>query len=169
MASNVLAGEYVPPPTGPYQSTVVINTKEQNSTGKHQVYKFPQAELFEPVKPDPYFSLSDPRGQGREPANAAIPSDMPFMTPPLLPQQNYNTGQNARGQWYDPTLYNNPWLRNTAPPQMPYSGEWNYPGNSYGYYQYPGMYRDQYNMLNAPYSAMPTPWAMRPFKPFTGR
>ncbi len=53
-AGPAVATEYVPPPTGPYQSTVVIkseNVNQQDSSS--QIYKFPSDDLIPRHKPSP--------------------------------------------------------------------------------------------------------------------
>lgn len=179
------ASDYIPPPTGPYQSTIVINAVEQNSTQKHQVYKFPQAELFQ--SRDPGFELprTAPLVKERlpivpaenDPFNAYRPPDGVLMTPsmeqqpsPMVNQQQHpGTNLATQQPWYDPTLYNNPWGQNPVPQQQPYQGEWNYPDRSYNYYPSPNLFQNQKNMMNAPFSAMPAPWAMQPRQPYNGR
>jgi hypothetical protein len=170
IAWTVSAGEYIPPPTGPYQSTVVIGIVEQDSARKHKIYRFPQEDLFKPEMPHHDLPLPAPAVSEREYLNTMPVPAMPLAPPAVLPQQDYRAGPNALNQWYDPALHNAPWARNAPPQRRPYAGEWNYPANGYGYNQYPGMYSQRYDMLNAPYSAMPSPWVMQPpFNPFTGR
>lgn len=179
------ASDYIPPPTGPYQSTIVINEVEQNSTHKHQVYKFPQAELFQSRDPDFELPRSEPIEEERLPILPAendqfnsyripdsiiLPPSMgPQSSPMVIQQQNPRANLTTPQRWYDPTLYNNPWGQNPAPQQQPYQGEWNYPDRNYNYYPSPKMFRNQNNMMNAPFSMMPTPWAMQPGQTYDGR
>lgn len=167
------ADEYIPPPTGPYQSTVIINEVEQNSPEKHQVYKFPQAELFEPRNIDPALPSSSNRGlavDSLQSGSGSYYNPGAVMSGSSVTQQQGGAGGQAIQPFYDPSLYNNPWAESSSPQQPRYQGQWNYPNSSYGYYQYPyGGYSNQYNPQGAPYSSMPSPWSMMPTKPFSGK
>lgn len=169
VSTLVTGNEYIPPPTGPYQSTVVINTVDKNSAEKKQVYKFPQADLIQPRSVEPILPSSSNPGLSAEP----LKSDSGSYSLPASPGIQGQPGSGNQGvqPYYDPSLYNNPWAENSTPQQQGYQqpgyqGQWTNPGGAYGYYQYPDSgYSNQYNTMVPPYSRMPTPWSMMPTKP----
>lgn len=156
------AAEYLPPPTGPYQSSIVINSVESDSATQPQIYRFPPADLIQMGDPRDY--PVDQREAARDnrfpnsPRNPAVSSVMPKApayaapaNPVLNPYQSGGMGQN------------NPWA--VGQPDPSGQGQW---GAGYQPYGYPYGYPNQYNMMNPPYSNVPSPWSV-PAQPYPGR
>lgn len=168
----VSGNEYVPPPTGPYHSTVVINTVEESSEKKQQVYKFPQEDLFQPRNTEPLFPSQTGQGHGFDSTNnPASGFGVPRRNPPTAAVDEARTAPSSQAAQprYDQSLYDNPWSVDTTRPQQGYQGDWNTQYSPYGYYQYPYGYSNQYNTKNNPFSYMPSPWSVMPSKPYPGR
>jgi hypothetical protein len=174
ISQSVLARDYVPPPSGPYQSSIVVNNS-QDGDSQQKVYKFPppdillddsgsRADFLQP--PDPVGEVS---GQAAPPVMQAPLAAQPQLVPPNAPLQ---TGQ---GQFYQPQTVPS-WSPDTR------SGWYGYQGNvpnynqnvwqqspAYGYpQQYPYQYRggNQYNGANNPFNGMPSPWNVMRSNPF---
>jgi len=176
MPALVIANDYVPPPTGPYQSSVVINSVEKYSVEQPQVYKFPPADLVDEEYSAESF-IDSPT------SSAATQYEAPMDVPsPASVNQSvyYDTGQGAANvdSMLPPvstpgyTPYNNPWdapaTSATVQPSYPpgYQTEiWGYPQGAYQN-QYPYNYSNGYNPANNSNYGMPGPWSMMPNNPF---
>ena len=177
---SAAGSNYVPPPTGPYQSSVIINSSDQFSVEQPQVYKFPPADLVDEVyatEPDltqPTIDYSGQYPQGNELANqpsyAPVPStyyDEPVMNDPAAAENTQFSGA-PPSSGYAP--YANPWgAANANTIQPPYQSGyqadvWSYPQGGYSN-QYP--YMNRYDRGdNSNYYGMPGPWSMMPNNPF---
>lgn len=185
ISSVAQTSEYVPPPTGPYQSSVVINTLQSGAADETHVYKFPSADLIEQVtgKPDEI----EPESIATD---LAFPSEQDFVEPrtddvipstnQTAPMANTNRPVDVRrpqqaqpvppaygSQPYANTV--NPWSSSQAPYPNAYQEQnlWAQP-HGRSQYQYPYGYSQQYNnnTYNSPYEYMPSPWSMMPKNPF---
>jgi hypothetical protein len=158
------ANEYVPPPTGPYQSSsIVINSVEENTSEQPQVYRFPPSDL---ITDEMEQSESGPEVVHAEPAGIAPPSVQGRVNSEDYPQQPASM----------PPVYSQPynnWARQgMAQPPMDYryqggyqNGTWGYPQQ---YYSYPYSNPEQYDPTNSQYyNNMPSPWSMMPKNPFS--
>ena len=152
--------EYLPPPTGPYQSSVVINTVERNSDHQTQVYRFPPADLTFPDEPAPI------RGGGpAAPGFADYGSRPPIedAPPPLTTRQPQTAPEGSANANAWPGsgsggLPANPWAPDNMTGPAPASqGAW---GGTYTYPQYPYGYYNGYTTY--PYQVAPSPWAVNP-------
>ena len=161
------ANEYLPPPTGPYQSSVVVNTGDNNAAQK--VYRFPPADLVQTQPKPPREGL--PRRFDFPAAPGGVPpvnanSKMPA---PVTPREQLS-------QPPMPAMDANPWAVN---PQQPFApdaqGVWGNPyGNPYGNYgpytyPYPYGYGEQHNRNKNFFSNMPSPWSVMPVQPYQTR
>lgn len=181
------ANEYIPPPTGPYQSSVVIRSIEQSplqykamqqgSGPQIQVYKFPSADLFEQEAPS-QLEINRARQREKPEASLDIPTEAPVSqtkTDVVPRQRQYPAPPDFRGQGSRSNVsgqpaarsfqYSNPWSANHAPEQRGYPDVWGNPGYP-DTYQYPYGYSDQYNSMNAPNYRMPSPWSAMPMQPY---
>jgi hypothetical protein len=161
-AGSVLAQDkdYLPPPTGPYQSSVVINAIEHNSNHETQVYRFPPADLAMPdrefYQPRDFESADQADAfAGRMPDNSAPPvnaleNPAPAANSQSTPVVDMNASPWAAGQQQLPAAPAN-------------TGVW---ANPYGYPQYPYGY---YNGYMPAYPVAPSPWAVSPPPAYTGR
>lgn len=181
VVSYSYADDYVAPPPGPYQSSVVIHqydrtVNESLESQQQKVYKFPAADLFEPVV--------EPGTQNRNPDNQffndlAFPSESSLyrsqvddqtseVPAQLMPGiENQQSGTSVPDNPYTaPFQYGNPWATNQSRSITNYSDGW-------GRNQYPGNYPNHYgynnpsNMMNNTNSFMPSPWSMMPMQPFS--
>ena len=162
--STALAGEYVPPPTGPYQSTVIINKNPFQSNNSEQVYRFPSEDLIQQKK---IFN----------PVNSTIKQVEPFKQEVALPVP---TRDKVTTKGIPPKVERTVQLSNKAAnyyPANPWAPESQaYPGNYQGNYwnnpqyslppQYPPGYNNQNNFMNEAFNGMPTPWNSMPMQPF---
>lgn len=174
------ARDYVPPPNGPYQSTVVIDNTASGQSD-HQVYKFPPPDILMDEKL-PQNKLDRPplnRPQADSmpyPDSAAVPQ--PAQQPAMdYPSAGYtNPNQPPANQWQvtpgvQPGAYPGNWYGGNGYP-APNSGynqnQWQQaPG--YGYQQqYPYSYGNTYpyNGTNSTFNGMPSPWSVMPKNPF---
>lgn len=169
------ARDYVPPPTGPYQSSVVINNSLANESTQ-QIYKFPPPDILQEDRniPTQRFSPSDPEmtdnGQHELPAMIDTPmkparpnQQLNFESRPMMPEyNNYSPWQPPQGGqaatapgWYGNYQGANPNYNQQIWQQAP----------GYGYQQqYPYSYGapNQYNGANNPFYGMPSPWNVMP-------
>jgi hypothetical protein len=177
-----LFAEYVPPPSGPYQSSVVITSKSTSEQSDGQVYRFPPADLT--LEPEPDESVVnmvvpprdnpavDPAGRPMSyPDYAASPRGLQTapntqLTQPVYPSLAPN---NEQGPWSVDPGYS----AGMAPGQYyqqpqgggyyPYSTPGGYPyANPYYYQDYQGTRYD----TNSPFGTMPSPWSMMRDNPF---
>jgi hypothetical protein len=178
-----LYAEYVPPPSGPYQSSVVITSKSSSEQSDGQVYRFPPSDLtFEPEPDEPVVNrgrvppgTNQPGGpvgatmsypdftQAPQDAQAGYntPSPRPAY-PPVTPNNEarqwnadprYSSGM-APGQWYQ---------QPQGEGYYPYSAPGGYPyANPYYYQGYQG---SGYDATNS-FGSMPSPWSMMRDNPF---
>ncbi len=168
-----MAGEYIPPPSGPYQTSVVIGNDSSQSDRSGQVYKFPSDSLIQINQPDkPLYrsemnAFDSNRDRLAAPARKIppeLPAEVAVQVNPQMPEQpqtplpymNYNQ---------------NPWAPDSvSSPDM--SSQWNWNNQQYSYpqqnqygqnqYGYPG----QNNFMNNPLNSMPSPWTAMPMQPF---
>lgn len=188
---QVMAIEYVPPPTGPYESSIVINKKSPSSRTE-RVYKFPSDSLIQSDRREEAVFLSDTRVEVKPKENKtntyvdssrSKDSVRNQNTQPLQPELPSSANPVAGG------LSTNPWAPVNLPAaelyQQNYYQENSFPGDNYQGYSYPGYpnspqyvypqqypnaYDNQYNFMNDPFRNMPSPWSgmsMQPF--FSGR
>ncbi len=160
-SSLAVAQDYVPPPTGPYQPSVVINRVDRQMPEQNQTYRFPPADLFgsatlmdeSPVPPREIQVENRPPPEPRQ-AQVARRSE-PETYQQMDPQAG---GYSANPQWrYNPYQYQGGW--NNNPQTYPYAQ---------GYQQrYPYGY-NQYNGSNDFFPGMPTPWTDNPMQQFFG-
>ena len=175
---SVAGSNYVPPPTGPYQSSVIINSIDEFSVEEPQVYKFPPADLVDEV----YNSDSD-LAQESVPDYAGTYPEQPMVDQPsyaTTPSTYYDgampsgpASENGQFSGQPPATYapySNPWgtatsARTQSPYQSGYQADvWSYPQGSYPS-QYP--YMNPYDRGdNNNYYGMPGPWSMMPNNPF---
>ena len=158
--SSVVAAqtnEYLPPPTGPYQSSVVINAVERDSSHEAQIYRFPPADLggpeFEVRPPVKDLPISRPDAI-RLPPGSAESGGLPGVNSEFASDPSVGT---AKSPWEGM-----PAQQGQYPATDP--GVW---GNPYGYSAYPYGYYNGY-MAN-PYPAAPSPWAVNPAPAYPGR
>jgi len=179
---------YVPPPTGPYQSSVVINSVEKNSVEQPQIYKFPSADLIHqdsqassiakrlPAYPvDRSYPGSAPMFKSEQ--IAPVTNKMPATSPGYQSQPMVNAQPSGPAAAPYSPYANNPWSAeqsqgfSQSPEQSVYQGDvWSMPAQNYsprGYpNQYPYGYSNSYNSNPEPYTGMPTPWSVMPMKQF---
>jgi hypothetical protein len=180
--------EYVPPPSGPYQSSVVITSKDTTEQNNEHIYRFPPADLNiqeDDTAPLSLESSDPPSGMSNnsslpaqyleyrsEPAlNDAPRPDLRDYSPPapypnanaagspIIQQQGYSAPANP-GQGRQGPWYDKP----QGQAYNPYSGQSYYPySNPYYYQEYrDSRYEDQYS----PFGTMPSPWSMMRDNPF---
>ncbi len=176
-SQSVMAIDYVPPPTGPYQSqsTIIINNNENHPSTPAQVYVFPSDSLINAgnggnsvaaKQNDKQFSGPD---ISPDKALTPVPGE-PIEKPPIVPENNRPTAPIM-------DTYMNPW----SPESLPgtnynqadyYQPNWN--NQQYNYppqYSYPQQYpygynNNQNNFMNNPFNSMPSPWSAMPMQPF---
>ena len=173
LAGSVIAEDYVPPPTGPYQSSVIINKDSVNSGSSGQVYRFPsdimvQTEhkkpplITEASRYEPEQMLSSKKLIVPEETIPVKKYSLPVVTPPVKPL----AGNISGNPWaVDNAIFPNSNVGNGGYPQYQYQGNWNNPQYSYPQ-QYPYGYNNQNNFMNNPFSGMPSPWYTMPMQPF---
>lgn len=187
LSFQVLAAEYVPPPTGPYESSIVINNQSPSSRTE-RVYKFPSDSLIqsgnrkEPVflsdtsvgvKPEEnnthtFVDSSRPINQGLEQIKQPVQSELPNVTNPAA--GNITNNPWAPVNLPGPDLYQQNYYQGNSFPDNYYQG-YAYPGNpnssQYAYpQQYPNVYENQYNFMNDSFRSMPSPWSAMSMQPF---
>ncbi|MDJ0832976.1 MAG: hypothetical protein QNJ69_05600 [Gammaproteobacteria bacterium] len=164
LSSLAVAQEYVPPPTGPYQPSVVINRVDQGLPEQNRIYRFPPADL---VGSAPLMDANP-----APPREARIENRPPVEPPPrqnqtarrsapeAYQQTNPQVGNvPANPQWrYNPYQYDSNW--NNNPQAYPYAQGYQRP-YPYGYNQYNGS-------SNNFFPGMPTPWTDNPMQQFFG-
>jgi hypothetical protein len=173
LCSIATAGEYVPPPTGPYKSSVVISGKNlfQSESGT-QVYKFPTEEMIQIQRTDPdthkQVRAFKQRDEARPPFKTATETGLPVPATPV-PSANLQNGPARLPQSANPGAggyyANNPW----APGQQsyPYWGQNMWANPAYApQQQSPYGYSNQNNNMNSPFYGMPGPWSAMPMQPF---
>jgi len=152
--------EYLPPPTGPYQSSVVINTQERNADHEAQVYRFPPADLALPESdyyPPPTPTVRSPRERYFSEPKAEFPAPAAVEAPAIVDAPPAHGPAAA--------LPVNPWASDQQALPVPMNNAvWGNPG-AYGYQQYPYGYYNGYN----PYQVAPSPWAVNPPPAYIGR
>lgn len=184
-----IANEYVPPPTGPYQSSVIINSVEKNSVQQPQVYKFPTEDLIHQDSMQTQTQSTVEKGSQSFPGSAdkGLQAEMPPETDQGFiqgaPTAGYETQALEPGPRNMPPAanyppYNNPWSigqQSQFPQyhqgQLPYQGG-TWPTAPYPYAQggyvnpYMYDYSNRYNSMDSPYNSMPTPWSVMPMQQF---
>ena len=170
--------EYVPPPSGPYESSVVIKSTVSSTDQPQQVYKFPPADLelelderpvsdtaagtmppTAPAAPAPHATATS-QGMPRQSVTVERPNVAAPM-PNRSPVQAFTPGAQAQRQWQPgPSATGAPWPGG----QQSYYPYQAYPyGYGYGYPDYRG---SQYDDWGAPFGNMPSPWNMMRDNPF---
>lgn len=173
----VQARDYVPPPSGPYQPTVVINNSPADES-QQQVYKFPPPDI---LLEDRNTRTDFPYQPGHQVDKADLQSAPAMVEPPMNQQQQVMESQRMQSmpqadgysQWQIPQQSGQ---AATNPGWYGYQGSTpNYNQNvwqqrpGYGYQQqYPYSYGapNQYNGANTPFYGMPSPWTVMPKTPF---
>ncbi|MCK4707220.1 MAG: hypothetical protein KAU21_01275 [Gammaproteobacteria bacterium] len=170
LCQNAWAGEYVPPPTGPYKSSGIIYKKQSQSNDSDQVYKFPSDSLIQSERRDEPVFISDSRIRNES---------VDISSKPVLPPQQVvdpavnlaepsvfiNPSSSMPGQ-----IAVNPWAAESVPrpdvyQQNYYQGRWSAP--QYGYpQQNPYINNSQTNFMNDPFNSMSSPWSAMPMQPF---
>ncbi len=171
------ARDYIPPPNGPYQSSVVINNSIVDGE-QQQVYKFPPADILIDEKPEPGSDfVSQSEGQRRDSQGplagpgadnqADLQQPQSMMTGPQFQRapEDYYQWQAPQGNSYNAMQrWGN--YQGAAPNYNPNVWQQN---PQYGYpQQYPYSYGtpNQYNGVNNPFYGMPSPWNVMPKNPF---
>ena len=173
------ARDYVPPPSGPYQSSVVINHSTIDGEPQ-QVYKFPPADILtdgNAARGSGFLSDSGPgpddteqkqpdqeRRVGMIPPQSTLPGAGNQLAPGSSPYQwqvpqTYDPYQSSAPAWNGYNTGNVPAYKQNVWQQTP----------QYGYApQYPYSYGqpNQYNANNYPFYGMPSPWNVMPKNPF---
>ena len=167
----VLAGEYVPPPSGPYKSSVVVNTNPRQLNSSEKVYRFPSDGLFQSeqrVRPT-HFDRSQ-----RNLNTQNIMATNPVIEAPVVPPVITKPVDPAQAAVVKPTtppmtgnFSTNPWAPPGSMPQPTanYPGYWNNQQYSYPQ-QNPYGYSNQNNFMNNAMNGMPSPWSAMPMQPF---
>jgi len=166
----ILAAEYVPPPSGPYKSSGIVNTSLQQSNSSAKIYRFPSDGLIqsEPrIKPT-YFD----RGQ-RDFKPRNIMATKPVIEAPIVPPVITKPVEPAQVTVAKPApapmtgnFTSNPWAPDSMPqPPANYPGNWNNQQYSYPQ-QNPYGYGNQNNFMNNAMNGMPSPWSAMPMQPF---
>jgi hypothetical protein len=177
-SAELAAADYVPPPTGPYQSSVIISDKNlfQSDNGNHQVYRFPTEELIRGEKKPLKFTRGDtssfqnnipaapvaPTASTKIPLEKSIapstvnPSAQYYPVNPWEPKAQSSVQQPMQQQYPDNYQYD--W-GNQSSRQQQY---WQQPYRQ----QYPYGYSNQNNYMNTPFNSMPSPWSAMPMQPF---
>jgi len=158
-----LAGEYVPPPTGPYQSTVIINKGHNPTDNSGRVYKFPSADLIQQDSVN-NSAVVDSEPSAKFKQETALPS----ITEPEK-RINVNTSKpdrdllpgNTASTYYAP----NPWAPGGQPYPDTYQSYWGNPQYSYPQRHSSG-YNNQNDFMNGVFTGMPAPWSSMPMQPF---
>ncbi len=170
--------DYVPPPSGPYQSSIVINNSAEGGDTQQQVYKFPSPEMLLDDSHTRSEFVNQPDIQIDEPPsqNSAASIDAPMNR-----QQQYPV-MNPQGSQSMPDGYTQWQLPQQSRQPSPSSAWYGYQGAApnynqnvwqqvpgYGYpqqnpYSYGAPY--QYNGANSPFNGMPSPWNVMPKNPF---
>jgi hypothetical protein len=153
---------YVPPPSGPYQSSaVVIEGAGDATTSERQVYRFPPSNILMPeVEPRQFRELE------RQPV--AKPPGIPL--PPSTPQipDSQRTQQPQAEAWVYPDYSTGAQMYSAPQNWYGYQGgAWQQSAPGYGYYPY--VAPEQYPQRFAPFDNMPSPWSVIPNNPFSGR
>ena len=164
------ASEYVPPPTGPYQSSsVIISSGEANSAQPGQVYKFPPADLIPPLSGSDTptkGSLTDSADHVKRDVMEPYNPDT-SATDYAIPKSQNESAMMPQSWPNQPVYGQNPWAYSNQPGYVNpgYSGAWGQ--QTYPYYQqYPYGASTPYTNSNNPFSNMPSPWSSMPMQPF---
>ena len=161
----VSASEYVPPPTGPYKSVIVINNEQSQTGNSDQIYKFPSDSLIqsEPQRDEAVF-LTDkrimnlPQDFNSEATIAVAPQQRDMSPQPVDPQK---LPELTKPGTFSRQYSRNPWaaagpLPDSAASQGNYYQGGGYQGNLYQGSDYPGNYYQgnyyQGNMYNPQYA-----------------
>jgi len=165
----VLAAEYVPPPSGPYKSSGIVNTNLQQSNSSTKIYRFPSDGLIqsEPRINPTYFDRSQ---RDFKTQNMAI---KPAIKAPIVPPVKAKPIEPAQATVAQPAsppmtgkFTRNPWAPDSMPqPPANYPGNWNNQQYSYPQ-QNPYGYGNQNNFMNNAMNGMPSPWSAMPMQPF---
>ena len=165
LSQQVLAGEYVPPPSGPYKPSVIVDTNHQTSGSSMKVYRFPSDGLIQSEQRIKQ-KYSDNRNTHIQPQHL---TKEPSFEPPVAPAETSKPVQQVTTQQALPTVNEfagNPWSPDSEPPiSGNYQGYWNNQQFSYPQ-QNPYGYSNQNNYTNNPFNGMPTPWSAMPMQPF---
>ena len=193
---QVFAGEYVPPPTGPYKSSVVVNKNQITEGNSGQVYKFPSDNLIQSEsRNDPVF-LSDrriinlPEKKFSNSAQSIATQQAVSEAEIQHQQQSVVSRQSSQPPSSAAPNFTNPWDPESLPQAENYQQNYyqgdvfrdnyyqgnRYAGNTYprtqlnSQYAYPQNYpyaqSNQNNFMNAPFNGMPSPWSSMPMQPF---
>ena len=166
LSTLAFAQDYIPPPTGPYQSSVVINRMDRSMPDQSRIYRFPPADLVEP--PPPLLDDAEPpveartMEQTRRPLDAPQAVEVPGSNPAADFRQGYPQTQAypPAAQWgYTPYQYGSGWNTNAQPYVYPPA----YPQQAYPYGY------NQYDNRNEFFPGMPTPWTDNPMQQFFGQ
>jgi len=157
----VLATEYVPPPSGPYKFSVMVNTNLQQPIGSAKIYRFPSDGLIqsEPrVTSKPAYFYGNHRDIKTQ--DMAV---KPEITKPTEPAQvtvakpaSPVTGSFTRNPWAPDSMRR---------PPANYQGYRNNQQYSYPQ-QNPYGYGNQNNFMSNTMNGMPSPWSAMPMQPF---
>lgn len=165
-SQKILAGEYVRPPSGPYQSTVIIHKNLNQSGSSDQVYKFPSDILIQVEQSDKSVFLPDRKKQNQTQQGAGSKHAIAPVIPPIVENPVFTQPERPT----DGNFSRNPWDAESLPGPGSYQGngyqenwsnqQFSYPQQSpYGYY-------NQNNFMNYPFNGMPSPWTAMPMQPF---
>ncbi len=157
-----VAQDYVPPPTGPYQPSVVINRVDRQMPEHNRIYRFPPADLVgsaPPVMDENPITPGEIQVDNRQPTESRQAQVLRRNEPESYQQINPQTGNYpVNPQWrYNPYQYDNNW--NNNPQAYPYAQGYQQP-YPYGYNQSTGS--DNF------FPGMPTPWTDNPMQQFFG-
>lgn len=180
IAFSVAAIEYVPPPAGPYQSSVVIQ-KESTQTGNltEKVYRFPSdikvnglksyptpspaanpAKKIEKLPQTQWTTEADLTSSTADSASLPMPRQSTYSRQPA----NNTGGVNPWSVDY-PGLVSPGQQNRNVYPSFNYQGYWSQPQYSQPQY-YPYGYNQQNNFMNSPFGKMPSPWSGMSMQPF---
>jgi hypothetical protein len=178
VSATVQGRDYVPPPNGPYQPSVVINNSQVDDSQQH-VYKFPPPDMLLDVNKKPSDFDYQPELRGNEPRQQMAPETVkPIRNQQQSPLMNSQTmpplpNPDAYSAWQ---LQQGGRSNNAAPGWGYQEGTPNYNQNvwqqqapGYGYqqqYPYSYGYPNQYNGTNNQFYGMPSPWNVMPKNPF---
>lgn len=164
-AALAVAQDYIPPPTGPYQSSVVINRMDRSTSDQDRIYRFPPADLVEPPPPIIEDEQATAEVRARQPITGSAQAGQAAQVPGSGSAGNYRQAYPSpqeypsAAQWGYPYNYGSGW--NTNPPAYPYPPAYPQQPYPYGY--------NQYDSTNNFFPGMPTPWTDNPMQQFFGQ
>lgn len=168
-SSVTVAGEYVPPPPGPYQSTVIINKNEYQSDNSGQVYKFPSENLIQHETADNSTFVTDKQTNqlNRE---TTFPSSPVQENPPAVRVHEPAKSVPPANQAADDYFATNPWSSDSQTYPDAYQRNRMNPPPVTLPQQNPYGYNNQNDFMIDPFNRMPSPWTPMPMQPpFSGR